>query len=524
MKHYSPLLLFTLLMLAFWASESVHAAPTLTINPPSRTTSQTSTASYTVSLSGAAANATYALTLSGLPHGSIYSFSPSTISASGSSVLTIQTSTPPVYCPNSYSFNVTATNVAVGSDRASASANLVLTQAGPPLSVSLTTDKSSYIAGENVMISVSINRAAEGTLTISPPSGSPSTFQYQYTNPASFTKSFSTASQPSGRWAVTFQADDYCGGVSSAAAYFDIANTYSVSVSLSGVPSSISVTVQVDGQNQGSMGGSETKTLSFPVGTQHLISVDQYAQDGTGVRYFASQNSWGIGSSGNHTFNYVTQYYFTVGTNPDGLIQISGTGWYNAGSLVQAGAPQITNDPSGTPYVFSNWQVDSVLQPGNPITITMDKPHAAIATFQPNPVTKTTSTITIAHTSTTSVTSTAVTIGTTTSTRIVAQTGSQTVSNVLTSTMATEQTATITTITAQTSTSTFTAMQFQDPTLEFLLGSILTVAIVVIAISLVRRSPPRKQIVCGKCGFRNPPTATSFCVNCGQSLKGGRPQ
>lgn len=509
-------------MLAFWVSQSVHAAPTLTINPPSQTTSQTSAASYTISLNGATANATYALTLSGLPTGAIYSFSPSTISASGSSVLTIQTSSPPVYCPNSYSFNVTATNVAVGSDRTSASANLVVTQVGPPLSVSVTTDKSTYIAGESVIISVSINRAAEGTLTISPPSGSPSAFHYQYTSPASFTKSFSTASQPAGRWAATFQADDYCGGVSSAVAYFDVVDTYSVSVSLSGVPSSISVTIQADGQNQGSMGGSETKSLSFKVGTQHLISVDQYVQGGTGVRYFASQNSWSIGSAGNHTFSYVTQYYFTVGTNPDGLIQISGTGWYNAGSLVQAGAPQITNDPAGTPYVFSNWEVDGVLRPGNPISIAMDGPHAAIATFQPNAVTTIMSSITNAHTSTTSVTSTAVTTGTTTSTRIVTETGNQTVSKVLTSTMTTEQTATITTITAQTFTSTFVAMQFQDPNLEIQLGSILIISAVVIVITLVRRSPPRKQIICGKCGFRNPPTATSFCVNCGQSLKGGR--
>ena len=511
-------------MLAIWVSQSAHAASilTLTITPPSQTTSQTSAASYAISLNGATANATYALALSGLPPGAIYSFSPSTISAGGSSVLTIQTFSPPMYCPNSYSFNVTATNVALASDRASASANLVLTQAGPPLSVSITTDKSSYIAGDTVIISISINRAAEGTLTISPPSGSPSTFQYEYTNPASFTKSLSTAGQPSGAWAIAFQADDYCGGVSSAATYFNVVATYSVSFSLSGVPSSASVNIQVDDQNQGSIGGSETESLNFVVGIQHLISVDQYVQGGTGVRYFASQSSWSIGSAGSHIFNYVTQYYFTVGTNPTGLVQISGAGWYNAGSQVQAGAPQIANDPSGTPYVFSNWQVDGVLQPGNPITITLDKPHAAIATFQPNTAITIKSTITIAHTYTTSVTSTEVTPGTITSTRIVTQTGNQVVSKVLTSTMTTEQIATITTITTQTSTSTFSAMQFQDPNLELPLGSILIISIVVIVISLVRRLPPRKQIVCGRCGVRNPPTATSFCVNCGQSLKGGR--
>src|SRR5208283_3416256 len=147
---------------------------------------------------------------------------------------------------------------------------------------------------------------------------------------ASFTKIFSTANQSPGRWNVTFQADDYCGTSSSAVTSFDIvADTYSVSLSLSGIPSSVSVSIQVDGQSQGSMGGSETRSLNFKVGTQHSISVDQYVAGGAGARYLVSQNSWSVGSAGSHTFNYVTQYYFTVGTNPDGLVQLVGAGWYS---------------------------------------------------------------------------------------------------------------------------------------------------------------------------------------------------
>jgi hypothetical protein len=67
-------------------------------------------------------------------------------------------------------------------------------------------------------------------------------------------------------------------------------------------------------------------------------------------------------------------------------------------------------------------------------------------------------------------------------------------------------------------TSTLAIKQVEDPNLEFGLGSILIISALVIVIILVKRSMPRKQIACGKCGFRNPSTATSFCVNCGQPL------
>ena len=523
LKRHILLLLFALILIVFWISPIVHAAPTLTIIPTSQTASQTSVASYTVSLNGGAANATYALALSGLPATVGYAFSPLTIGASGSSVLTIQKSSSPQYCPGSYSFTVTATNVAVGSDHTSTSATLVVTQAGPPLSVAVSTDKATYMTGENVTIAVSISTAAEGTLTISPPSGAPVVFHYQYASSASFTKSFSTANQPTGGWTVTFQADDYCGVVRSAVTNFDLgANTYTVSVSLSGVPSSVSVNIQVDGQNQGSISGSETAHFNFNIGTQHSICVDQYVNGDTGVRYLASQNCWSVGSPGSHTFTYLTQYYFTVGTIPDGLVQIVGAGWYSAGSLFQEGAPAIINNPPSAPYVFSHWDLDGVPQIGNPIAITMDKPHTAIAEFQASAVTTITFTSASFQTSTTSVTSTIVATGTASSTSMATQTGSKTISNLLTNSVTNEQTTTITTFTSQTMTSTFATRLFKDPNLELVLGSILTISALVILITLAKRSTPRKQVACSKCGFRNPPAATSFCVNCGQPLGKGR--
>jgi hypothetical protein len=519
LRHSRTLFLFTLLVLIFWISPIVQSAPTLTINPTSQAVPQASAASYTVSLSGGAANATYALTLTGLPTGMTYSFSPSTIRTSGSSVLTIQTSSPPLYCPGSYSFTVLATNVAASSDSTSTAANLIVTPIGQPLSVTVSTDKSIYTTGENVTISVSINMAAQGTLTITPPSGTPSAYQYQYSTRASFTKSYSTTNRPTGRWAVTFQADDYCGGTSRATANFDVvADTYPVSISLSGVPSSISVNIQVDGQNQGSLVGSETKSLSFKAGTQHSISVDPTVLGDTGVRYAATQSTWSFGSTGSHTFNYITQYYLTIGTAPDGVIQIAGTGWYAPSTPIQEGAPQTVNTAPGTIYAFSRWEVDGIPQTGNPIVFMMDKPHTAIARYQLAAVTTSVITSASTRTSTTSATSTTVATGTISSTSILTQTGRQTISNIQTSSTTIQQTATITSTTSQILTSTSAIVQFEDPALEMELGSILTISALVVLVTLLKRSAPRKQAVCSKCGFKNPRTATLFCVNCGQPL------
>jgi hypothetical protein len=131
------------------------------------------------------------------------------------------------------------------------------------------------------------------------------------------------------------------------------------------------------------MTGSDIKTLTFKIGEQHSISVDQYVQGGQGVRYYSAQNSWTVSSAGSHTFNYQTQYYLTVGTDPDGITPISGGGWNNAGTNVQTStAPPIINASAGTQYTFMGWMVDGIRQAGNPVSLPIDKPHRVIAKYQ----------------------------------------------------------------------------------------------------------------------------------------------
>ena len=358
----------------------------VTISPTSQSVPQGTSAAYTVSLSLAMANASYYLTLSGLPSGQ-YSFSTNpivignVIGGAGSSSLTVGTTTAPgLYCPGSYPFTVTATSTSP-SDSGSATGTLNVVQVGPPLLVTVSTDKTEYKIGDKITITVSVNRPAEGQLTITPPSGNPTIIQAAFQGPSYSIVRTMTAGQPIGRYTVSFQADDYCSGFNSAVAYFDVTpNTYDVSVSFSGLPPQVSVGLQVDGQSEGTMLGSDIKTLTFKIDTTHTIGVDQYVTGGTGIRYYAGQNTWSVSSSGSRTFSYQTQYLFTVATDPTGVTQVSGGDWYPAGTSVQTSqAPATIAGGAGTQYTLKGWELDGVLQSGNPLTLTLDAPHTATA-------------------------------------------------------------------------------------------------------------------------------------------------
>ncbi len=401
MRYSKPITLLGVFILTIILAPRAYAAPlTVSISPTNQAVPQGTSASYTVSLSGALAT-TYSLTLSGLS-GSGASFSSNPVSTppgggtgAGSTTLSIgTTSALGLYCPGTYAFTVAATNSTDGTapwpqppgypnpDAGTASGSITVVQVGPPLSVSVATDKSTYTVGDKVTILLSTNRPAEGRLTISPPSGAPSIFDYQLLS-GSYSITKTLTANTIGHWTVSFQADDYCSGVSSAQASFDVSpNTYDVSISLNGVPTQYSAQVQVDSQPQGTIGGGQIEKLTFKLNTSHTISVDQYVAGDTGVRYYCAQNTLSVTSSGSFTFSYQTQYQFTVDTDPSGVTQVTGGGWFPAGTLVQTSqASQVVAGSTGTQYAFKGWQINGTPQSGNPLSITLDKPYTAIAKY-----------------------------------------------------------------------------------------------------------------------------------------------
>jgi len=181
--------------------------------------------------------------------------------------------------------------------------------------------------------------------------------------------------------------------------------SYVVTISLFGMPSQIPTNLQVDGQPQGTIGGSENRSFSFQTGTSHVIFIDQYVPGNqTGIRYYCMWNLWTATVGESHVFNYVTQYRLTVnatGISPPmyaPVVQILVNGsvlmktgipaqpateaWFNMDVGVQIEGSLIVASQIGTLYKLKVWQVDDKAIRGNPITLTMNGPHNVLAVYQ----------------------------------------------------------------------------------------------------------------------------------------------
>ena len=137
----------------------------------------------------------------------------------------------------------------------------------------------------------------------------------------------------------------------------------------------------------------------FNSGTGIMASVNSPVAGSSGVQYMCigwsgtgSVTSSGSGSSTTFTisqpssimWNWKTQYYLTVKTDPVGIAAIPGEGWYYQTSSVTLTAPAAQN------YAFVYWDLDGASQGNgtNPITTTMNARHVATAHYAySNPLT-----------------------------------------------------------------------------------------------------------------------------------------
>jgi hypothetical protein len=80
------------------------------------------------------------------------------------------------------------------------------------------------------------------------------------------------------------------------------------------------------------------------------------------------------------TASYKTQYCLAVESEN---VELQGTEWYDAEAVATSKtAAEIVTVGSDTRYVFLSWLVDDVEEDGNPITVTMDSPHRATASYE----------------------------------------------------------------------------------------------------------------------------------------------
>ena len=159
-------------------------------------------------------------------------------------------------------------------------------------------------------------------------------------------------------------------------------NSYTVTVTVQGLPPTLSTKIYVDGTFYETLSGGASANLTLSANDNpHAILVDSYVQGSeNGTRYYVNDTVWGVSSPGTHVFSYTAQYFLSVET---AFSSASGQAWYNAGSMARA----IMNDQQiyegqGTRNIFTGWSGDAN---GTQLTsneIIMDAPRVAIANWK----------------------------------------------------------------------------------------------------------------------------------------------
>ncbi len=126
-------------------------------------------------------------------------------------------------------------------------------------------------------------------------------------------------------------------------------------------------------------GASITEYVTSPVpesiGKQHVC----IGWSGTGsvpTSGSGATTTFTITQASTIVWNWKTQYYLIVESNPPGTTAISGEGWYDASTNVTLNAPPVSG------WSFSNWNLDGTSQGNtNPITVGMSAAHTATANY-----------------------------------------------------------------------------------------------------------------------------------------------
>jgi uncharacterized repeat protein (TIGR02543 family) len=88
-----------------------------------------------------------------------------------------------------------------------------------------------------------------------------------------------------------------------------------------------------------------------------------------------SERTITVKSDKTYNAEYKTRYYLSLKTNPENIGTVFGAGWYDVNSPAEITAPVITG------YAFTGWTVDDSTVVGNPILISMDSQHNAVANY-----------------------------------------------------------------------------------------------------------------------------------------------
>jgi len=155
--------------------------------------------------------------------------------------------------------------------------------------------------------------------------------------------------------------------------------TYTVTVTVQGLPPNLVTNLYVNGINNGTLAGGASQSYTlYTSNSPYSISVDTYVQGSdNGTRYFCTSPTWTVSSSTTNVFTYVPQYFLTVRS---AYGTASGQGWYTSGTQAQATInDQEVLESQGTRYVFSGWSRDAAGAQLQSSSIVMNAPKVAVA-------------------------------------------------------------------------------------------------------------------------------------------------
>jgi len=118
--------------------------------------------------------------------------------------------------------------------------------------------------------------------------------------------------------------------------------------------------VYADGEPAGDLKGGESLTLSFSLGTTHIVSVDSLVADpGNQARRFKAVDAalTVTEASPNAVFQYTAEYSVSCKAEPPDIIGLPSPDWYPEGSTLTASATEKVDGPTGTQYRFAHWQL-----------------------------------------------------------------------------------------------------------------------------------------------------------------------
>jgi hypothetical protein len=159
-------------------------------------------------------------------------------------------------------------------------------------------------------------------------------------------------------------------------------STYTVTVTVQGLPANLVADLYVNGIYNGTLAGgaSVTYTLSS-ANSPYFISVDSYVQgSNNGTRYYCQNAAWQASVSATQVFTYVTEYFLTV---QSAYSSATGQGWYTSGSAARATVSgQEVPEGQDTRNIFGGWSADATGTQLTSNAITMNGPKIAIANWK----------------------------------------------------------------------------------------------------------------------------------------------